>query len=541
MIKSGSSYTRSDLDGEAFDVVVIGSGIGGLTTAALLTRFAGKRVLVLERHYVAGGFTHSFSRPGYDWDVGIHYVGDMTKDGHPIARLLDTVTDGKVEWADMGEVYDRIVIGDEVYDYVKGIRQWKARMAAYFPGEESTLDAYVDLVKAAAHAGQGYFLDKALPGPVSAVAGRPLRRRFLQHAGRTTAEVIGELTDDPRLAAVLTGQFGDYGLPPGRSSFAMHAIVTNHYFGGGAYPVGGASVIPAAIVDVIERGGGQVLVGAEVEEILVEGDRAMGVRMADGRQVRAAAVVSNAGVHTTYGQLLPDAVAQRIGAPRLLGDVERSVSHLTLYLGLDASTEALGLERPNLWLYPSDDHDGNVAAYEADPSQPFPLVYLSFPSAKDPDFARRHPGHSTIDVITLARHEWFAEWDGTRWHRRGEAYEARKAEFTERLLEVTTAAVPSIAGHVDVAELSTPLTTKHFTNFGMGELYGLAHTTDRFAQKWLRVRTPIRGLYLTGADVMTAGFGSALFAGGLTAGAMLDVGAAANLLRRAMPFLPPAA
>lgn len=540
MHKPGESYRRAELE-DAYDVIVVGSGIGGLTTAALLTKYAGKRVLVLERHYVAGGFTHSFARPGYDWDVGVHYVGDMMRSTHPLRRLLDTVTDGNVEWADMGPVYDRIVLGQDEYDYVAGLRQWLGQMGEYFPKHADVLQAYVDEVKGAAHASQLYFAEKALPRPAAAVAGGRMRSAFMKHAGRSTREVLEGLTDDQRLIGVLTGQWGDYGLPPGQSSFGMHAVVTSHYFGGGAYPVGGASSIPAAAVDVITAGGGRVLVGADVEEIIVRNGRARGVRMADGREFTAPAVVSNAGVHTTYGQLLSDDVARSVDAPRRLEDVERSVSHLTLYLGMDAPTDELGLEKANEWLYPDEHHDTNVAAFEQDITAPFPLVYLSFPSAKDPDFSRRHPGHSTIDVITLAKHDWFAEWDGSRWHRRGEDYDAVKAELTERLLDITTRRHPSIAGHVEVAELSTPLTTKHFTNFGEGELYGLAHSPHRFDQRWLRPRTPVSGLYLTGADIMTAGFGSALLSGAITAGAMLDSGTVTGVLgrqlRNVVPFL----
>lgn len=538
MHRPGRSYTRhaDALDGERFDAIVVGSGIGGLTAAVLLARRAGKRVLVLEQHYVAGGFTHSFARPNYDWDVGVHYLGgELLRSGHPSRRLFDEVTGGAIEFADMGDVVDRIVIGDDVYDYRAGLTAWKQQMITYFPAEADAIGRYVDLVKQVSASAQRYALGKVLPGGPGDVAGSRLRRDFVGLAARTTAAVLAELTDDTRLRAVLTGQFGDYGLPPGRSSFAMHALVTNHYFRGGCYPVGGASVIPAAAEQVLEALGGQVLVGAEVTDVLVRDGRAVGVRMADGREVLAEHVVSDAGVFNTIG-MLPEAVRAEHGLDGRLAEVERSVSHLTLYLGLDASTEAMGLEKPNLWLYPSEDHDGNVAAFEADPSAPLPLVYASFPSAKDPDFEVRHPGRSTIDVITLARHEWFAEWDGTRWQRRGPAYEEVKADLRERLLAAIEPWVPGISDHLDVAELSTPLTTAHFAGFRAGELYGIGHTPDRFAKAWLRPRTPVDGLWLTGADVFSAGVVAAMFAGAMTAAAMAGPRMLARTLRARLPL-----
>src|SRR4051794_25632705 len=104
----------------AFDAIVIGSGIGGLSAAALLSR-AGKRVLVLERHYVVGGLTQTFKRRGYEWDVGLHYMGDVHRPGSRLRAVFDYVSDGALQWAPMPEVYNRIVIGDRRYDYVAGI------------------------------------------------------------------------------------------------------------------------------------------------------------------------------------------------------------------------------------------------------------------------------------------------------------------------------------------------------------------------------------------------------------------------------------
>lgn len=97
---------------EPYDAIVIGSGIGGLGAAALLANQGGWRVLVLERHYTAGGYTHVFRRPGYEWDVGVHYIGDV-QPGTVLRAVFDEVTGGRLGWADMGEVYDRVVIGDD--------------------------------------------------------------------------------------------------------------------------------------------------------------------------------------------------------------------------------------------------------------------------------------------------------------------------------------------------------------------------------------------------------------------------------------------
>jgi all-trans-retinol 13,14-reductase len=116
------------------DAVVIGSGIGGLSAAALLSRYDGKRVLVLERHYTPGGFTHTFRRPGYDWDVGVHYVGEMAA-GQTLRAAFDAIGDGSLEWASLRAVYDRIVIGADSYELRAGAENLRYDLKAHFPRE----------------------------------------------------------------------------------------------------------------------------------------------------------------------------------------------------------------------------------------------------------------------------------------------------------------------------------------------------------------------------------------------------------------------
>lgn len=542
-MKIGTSYKQHGV-GDGYDAIVIGSGIGGLTTAALLARHSGKRVLVLERHYTAGGFTHTFHRPGYEWDVGVHYIG-QTQPHTLLRRAFDEITGDRLEWADMGEVYDTIVIGEDRYELPAGRKNWRRAMRQYFPREGIAIDRYLELVARCVKSSQLFFAEKVLPGPLSAVVGGAMRRPMMKLGARTTLDVLRELTSDPRLIAVLTGQYGDYGLPPAQSSFFMHALVINHYFGGGAYPVGGSSRIAATILPVIEAAGGAVLTSAEVDQIIIDGNKAVGVRLADGTEVRAPMIISDAGVMNTMGELVAPEVARRHGWADRLGEVAPSVAHASLYLGFQKTAAELGLSKSNLWVYPHEDHDRAVAEFTADLEAPLPVAYLSFPSAKDPDFERRYPGRATVEVVTLAPYDWFRPWQDSRWKKRGAEYDALKTRLTERMLEPLFAQCPQLEGQVDHCELSSPLTTRHFVNFAGGEIYGLAHTPHRFAQKWLRPRTPVKNLYLTGADVCSAGVGGALFGGILTVSAILRRNMITTIARRTprsvtAPAVPPA-
>lgn len=544
-MRLGTSYKQRPIEG-TFDTIVIGSGIGGLTAAALLANEANERVLVLERHYTAGGFTHTFTRKGYEWDVGVHYVGEVLNPRSDVRGVFDAISDGKLQWADMGEVYDTIIFGEDRYELRAGADNFIEQMVRYFPEERQAIETYVARVKKTVAKGRLFFAEKAMPSAIGALFGRLMRARVLGEARRTTAEVLEELTDNKRLRAVLAGQFGDYGLAPREASFFIHAMVVNHYLEGGAYPVGGSAQIAATILPVIERAGGAVFTNAEVDEILIEGNRAVGVRMVDGREIRAPRVISGAGVHTTFDRLIPAEVADRHGLRDRGRRIAPSIGHLSLYLGFEQTAEELGLGKSNLWVFPSDDHDDNVRQMLADPdTAELPAVYLSFPGAKDPDFTRRHPGKTTVEVVTLAPYEAFAKWETGKWKKRGPEYEALKARLSERLLEALFQQCPQLRGKVAFQELSTPLTTRHFANFACGEIYGLEQTPLRFEQDWLRPRTPIQGLYLTGADICSAGVAGAMFGGVLTVSALMwrDMVAVcakrAKALRRRRPEADP--
>jgi len=515
---NATPYKQATLE-EHWDAIVIGSGIGGLATAVLLAN-RGQRVLVLERHYEAGGFTHTFRRPGYDWDVGLHYIGQMQQNSQ-IRRAFDHITAGQVQWQPMPDVYDRLVIQGQIFNLTAGLEHFREDLKQIFPSETVAIDKYIAAVQASNRASNLYYAEKAVPGPIASLAGGLMRAPCLRWARRTTLDVLQSLTSNRELIGVLTGQWGDYGLPPAQSSFAIHATIAEHYFAGASYPIGGAATIAASMIPQIENAGGRIVTSAEVASILLDSNRARGVRMSDGHEFRSPLVFSDAGTTNTFDRLLPSDLPVLTPLRTQLRTLQPSTAHLSLYIGLSQSDAALGLRGTNLWVHPGFDHDANLARSVADLDAPFPFVYMSFPSAKDPDFQRRHPGHSTVEAITMVPYSAFANWADTRWRRRPEDYEALKQRLTARLLAEVERQVPSVAGHIAHAELSTPVTTRHFMNYGHGEIYGIAATPARYAVRGLGARTPIRGLYLTGQDVTSLGIVGALFGGVISASTAL--------------------
>ena len=520
MIQSYKRVTELEND---YDAIVIGSGMGSLTSAALLSK-EGKKVLILEKHYVAGGFTHVFKRKGYEWDVGIHYIGEVQNLNSPIRKMFDYITNSKLLWEDMGEVYDKIIIGDKKYDFVKGVENFKNKLISYFPDESEAISKYIKIVFDCNKTMKKFYIEKALPTFVSSFFGYFFRKKYLKYASKTTYEIISSITDNKELIKVLTAQYGDYGLPPKQSSFAMHASVVKHYFKGGSFPIGGSSQIIKTIDPVIEKSGGKILVRAGVKKIIVKNNVAIGVILEDGKEIFSKLIISGVGVINTFNHLIDREITKKLGFDKCLKSVAPSAAHGCLYIGLKGDAKKLKLPKHNLWIYPEKtDHDSSVKNYLENQSNEFPLVYVSFPSAKDPSWDKRYPDKSTIDIITLLPYKAFEKWDGTSWKKRGEEYENVKEKIAKRLLECLFTQLPHLRDKIDYYELSSPLSTKNFTNYQKGELYGLDHTPKRFSQKFLRPKTKIKGLYLTGQDIVSAGIGGAIFSGLITTTAITGI------------------
>ena len=187
------SYKQVGHDGRTlagpWDAIVIGSGIGGLATATMLAKHAKKRVLVLERHYTPGGFTHVFKRPGYEWDVGVHYIGQC-EPGSQVRTLFDEVTDGEVEWAPMPDCYDRIVIGDDSYELVAGKRRLVDSLVERFPSGREAIEKTLELVRDSQRRAAPFYAERALPPSLARVIGPLLRAPMRGYVDRTVDDVL---------------------------------------------------------------------------------------------------------------------------------------------------------------------------------------------------------------------------------------------------------------------------------------------------------------------------------------------------------------
>jgi len=499
--------------------VIIGSGISGLTAAYHLLQ-CGYEVKILEQHYEPGGFTHTFKRRNFVWDIGVHYIGQMASEKYLSRQIFDVMSGGKLQWAEIGPQIDRLIFPDRSYNLLKGKEAWLETLIEAFPEDEYGLTLLMEDIKKIARSTENFFMEKALAQPLAWIAGPFLRRNFLKYANMNTKYALNKYSKNPKLHGVLAGQYGDFGLTPARSSFAMTAMIINHYLNGAFYPVGGSKEIAATILAEIQRRGGSIQTRAKVKSIQLHEKRVSGLRLEKGEFIPADIVISSAGVFNTFTQMLPEELKQKDKLQSKLEKVSPSAAHICLHLGLDQSAETLHLPKTNHWVFPDYDHDGATERFLKDIKAPFPVVFISFPSAKDPAWKESHGETATIEAISLAPYEWFEKWQKQKVMQRDDEYNDLKEILQERLLSSVTNLFPQIKNHIIHAETSTPLSTKHYTNYQRGEIYGLDHSPQRFRQRWLRPKTSIPGLWLTGQDIVTDGIVGAMMSGILTVAAI---------------------
>jgi phytoene dehydrogenase-like protein/intracellular septation protein A len=472
------------------DVIVVGSGIGGLSAAALLAK-RGLKVAVFEQHYLPGGFCTAWERNvkptgasadtkerwKYIFDAGVHDFSGLGERGgiRSLLRMLDI--ENAIEWKLNQQEY---FLGETHFKVPHKAEDFIRELGERFPTEAENLRRFFDEML---HVYREMYADMEktggaprTPDNVEDLLAYPSTHpHAYKWMDKPFVEMLNEFFKDQRtkdLLCALTGYLSD---DPNSLTVGHMAPIFGYHYDGGYYPVGGSQALPNALVDVIEKHGGKVYLRTAVKRIVVENGRAVGVELKDGTTHRAKAVLSNADTHKTFLKLM-DRKHVPADFAKEIESLKPSTSAFIVFLGLDIV--------PNLSSITMLDDIG-----------------IMIPSNIDPTLAPL--GHASVSLLRLLPESDFTDWD-----RKSPDYKERKRKYADEMIASAAEVIPGLQQHITYRQEGTPATFARYANTTNGSIYGPAA-----GQKRLTVKTPIKSLYVAGSGTMGSGVEAAVIAG----------------------------
>ena len=465
-----SEDPRSD----SYDVVVVGSGIGGISAAALLAQ-AGRGVLCVDQAPGVGGYARSFRRDGYRFDPAIHWFGQGHPDALPMAYFEYLGVRDKVRFMQVEPGYKAIfpdgrevVAGTDLESFIAGHQE-------LFPGESDAIRRFFELCrrlhKDAHELPPRLGLDK-----LDEAAQRfPALFKYLRS---TVREVLDEHFEDERLKGVVSVMWPYMGSPPSRLSFVTFATTLSVLLEGAFHCEGGFQAIPDALAEAFEREGGELLLGRRVERILVEDGRAAGIELEGGTRIRAGAVVSNADATATFDEMIGE---EHVPASFLkrLRRMKPSLSGAVIFAGtkLDLGT------RGEHEVFLPRSYDQEEIYQELLTGRPGGM-WGAIPTLTDPSLAP--PGEHTLTISCMTPYDIGRPW------------ESEVDRFTQTALDDFEVVFPGLQDSITMLETATPETLHRYCLNRGAACYGWENIPTQTGGKRSPHVTPVEGLFLSG-------------------------------------------
>jgi len=478
-MKEKSRAFRSVPTQGCYDVVVIGAGIGGLSCGAVLAR-EGLKVLVVEQHHRPGGYCTSFRRNGFTFDVAINSLSSCNRSGW-IGSLLNRLgLEQEIEFIRLDPIKE-LIFPQLRFPLCARYEDYLLRLKETFPSEEKGIERVFATL-------EGIFSElKRMPlffDPGSLRGFGENYPYFIQYRSATLTQLLDQHLRDERLKGLISGQCMYMGVSPAQASVICMGSMLIGYLQDGSYQArGGVQRLADVLASGLRDLGGHLLLSRRVKEILLKGEKAVGVRLEDGQQIAAGAVVSAIDARQTFLQLLgEDGVGiefrQRIKAMR------PSLSYFMVFLGLDLPLPEMGLCHHIDYFSTFEIQSIFETQVAGELKEEAISIGMGIPTLLDPGLAP--PGNHVLTLSLLTPY-----WGRRHWAN-------RKVEVANRLIHISEKIIPGLSRHIRVQEISTPLTLERYTGNFEGAAYGWEQSPDQAGTRRLSPRTPIENLYLAG-------------------------------------------
>lgn len=494
---------------DIYDAIIIGAGNGGLIAGTRLAK-AGKKVLILEKHNIPGGFATSFVRGRFEFEASLHQLCDFGSEHNKgsLRILFDElgITD-KVEWVQIHNAFRVINIENKKMDYTMpfGRENFINKMEEYVKGSRESLRDFFDLSDEILSA-MGY-LGKSRGKPDSKILKKDFPN-FMRVAAYSVNDVLKTLKMPILSREILTTYWSYLGSHTEDLSFVHFALMTMLYIDLGATaPKMRSHEISLAIETRFRELKGEIWYNSEVKKIILENNEAVGVKLIDGNIIYSKHIIANTSQHNVFGNMIKDVPVQ---AKKLTNARELAGRGFSIFLGLNKSAEEIGLNDHSYFITKTLDSKVQYESMKNLNNTSHIAVCLNN-VIKDAS----PKGTSIMYFTTLYFSDCFADI-------KEEEYFDKKNEVAEKFLiqfEETTDI--KIRDYIEEIEIATPMTYARYTNAPSGSIYGYkAHSWDNMMPRLMSMydENYIKGLHFCGGSAMRlSGYNSAYISGDLSA------------------------